>query len=77
LATDRRIGFSWKTNTGLGHYLEVSYYEFGVFVEKYTSTYEYDSKGNLVKETYIRWLNESGKWRSYPVLVLYREITYY
>ena len=60
-----------------GHTVEARYYKFEVFIQKYTSTYEYDSKGNWVKETYIRWLNESGKWRSYPVLVLYREIIYY
>jgi hypothetical protein len=60
-----------------GHTVEVSYYQFEVFIQKYTSTYEYDSQGNWIKEIYTRWLNESGKLRSYPVFVLYREISYY
>ena len=60
-----------------GHTVEISYYEFGVFARKYTSTYEYDSTGNWVKKTYSEWPDESDKLRSHPMLVLYREISYY
>jgi hypothetical protein len=60
-----------------GHTEEVNYYQFEVFIQKYTSTYEYDAMGNWVKETYTRWINESGELRSYPVLIFYREISYY
>ena len=77
LLNDGRVSFRMVLiRNEKGHTVETNYYKFGVFIQKYTSTYEYDSTGNWVKETYIRWLNESGKLRSYPVLVLYREISY-
>ena len=49
LLNDGRAEFRMVyTRNEKGHTIEVSYYQFEVFIQKYISTYEYDAKGNWV-----------------------------
>ena len=60
-----------------GHIAEVEDYEEEVLTQKTTFAYEYDSRGNWIKQTLTKWIEESGQLHSQPTMAYYREITYY
>lgn len=60
-----------------GNPVEIEYYSLGNLTQKRTYTYEYDSRGNWVKQVETKWAYESGKAVSEPVMVYYRTVWYY
>lgn len=45
--------------------------------DKYSYSYEFDAKGNWIKQTTSKWVTKDGKSRFEPYSVTYRTITYY
>lgn len=45
--------------------------------DKYSSSYEFDAKGNWIKKTVSKWVTKDGKSSFEPYYVDYRTITYY
>jgi hypothetical protein len=61
-----------------GNPIEMGYYKVdGSLVYKYAYTNEYDSIGNLIKVTALRWVAREDKSFYEPTLVTYRTIIYY
>ena len=60
-----------------GNSIEIEYYSLGMLTQKLTYTYEYDPRGNWVKQVETKWIYESGKTVSEPVMVYYRTVWYY
>lgn len=60
-----------------GHIAEVEYDDKEAFMRKMTFAYEYDSRGNWIKQTGTKWIEESGQLYSQPSMAYYRKISYY
>lgn len=61
-----------------GNPVEMGYYKLnGALVYKYAYVNEYDSTGNLIKVTALRWMVTASKSFYEPTLTTYRTLTYY
>ncbi|MGH9944486.1 MAG: hypothetical protein ACRD9R_19235 [Pyrinomonadaceae bacterium] len=68
-----------STLDGKGHKVEETIFEAkdGSVRSKYTYTYEFDSRGNWVKQTTAKIVTKDGQPSVEPYSVTYRTITYY
>jgi hypothetical protein len=71
---------SWKCSNRYdeyGHLIEILCYKGDEPVSRYTSTYEFDTRGNWTKQVELKWPLKSDKAEAESAIINYREIFYY
>ena len=70
---------SVSTLDAQGNEIEVAYYEIKTDTvrDRYSYTYEFDAKGNWIKQTTSKWETKDGKSQFVPSSIKYRTIIYY
>jgi hypothetical protein len=70
---------SLATLDAQGRETEESYFDIktNTVKERYSYTYEFDTKGNWIKRTASKWATRDGKSQFAPYSITYRTITYY